>query len=130
PSGSPTPAPPQFTTLDGTWEVELQSHAKTLYSHWSLRQSGSAGSDINGVWDRGGKPPKKAVLNGTFDGRLFKFTATEGGTDYTFTGYVENYTDIVGMMNDGKTDVPFTAQHRKKERAIDQINPGIGTNPV
>lgn len=124
PNATETPAPPQYTTLDGTWEVELQMRAKTSYSHWSLHQSGSAGADVSGVWDRGGKPPKKVTLTGTFDGRLFKFTATDGGTEYTFTGYVENYSDIVGLMNDGKGDMPFTAQHRKKEKAINQISPG------
>src|SRR5579875_2284748 len=93
PSGSPgeTPAPPQFTNLDGTWEVELQTHSKTVYAHWNLHQAGTGGADVTGVWDRGGKPPVKVALSGTFDGRLFKFTATQGATQYTFTGYVENY---------------------------------------
>lgn len=118
-----TPAPPQFTTLDGTWEVEVQMPSKTLYSHWDLRQTGQGGADISGIWDRGGKPTKKDSLTGTFDGRLFKFSATQGGTQYTFTGYVENYSDIVGMMSDGKNNTPFTAEHRKKEKGINQINP-------
>jgi len=126
PGASPgeTPAPPQFTTLDGVWEVELQTRAKTLYSHWDLHQTGQAGSDISGIWDRGGRPAVKVSLSGTFDGRLFKFTATQGSKQYTFTGYVENYSDIVGMMNDGKADTAFTAQHRKKEKAINQLTPG------
>jgi len=123
-SASETPAPPQFTTLDGVWEVEIQTRDKTLYYHWNLRQSGQAGADISGVWDRGGKPPVKVSMNGTFDGRLFKFTATQGATQYTFTGYVENYSDIVGMMSDGKKDTAFTAQHRKKEKGINAIAPG------
>lgn len=123
-SGSPTPAPPQYTSLDGTWEVEFQLRDKTQYAHWTLQQTGQAGSDVSGVWDQGGKPAKKVPITGTFDGRLFKFTAKDGTKEYTFSGYVENYTDIVGMANDGKTDTAFTAQHRKKERAIDQISPG------
>lgn len=124
-SGSPTPAPPQYTTLDGTWEIEFQSRDKTQYAHWTLQQTtGQAGSDVSGIWDQGGKPAKKVPITGTFDGRLFKFTAKDGTKEYTFSGYVENYTDIVGMASDGKSDTPFTAQHRKKERAIDQISPG------
>lgn len=132
-SASETPAPPQFTTLDGIWEVEMQTRSKTLYSHWSLHQSGQAGADVSGIWNRGGKPPVNVSMSGTFDGRLFKFTATQGAKQYTFTGYVENYTDIVGMMTDGKTETAFTAEHRKKEKAINQINPGAiplpGTPP-
>jgi hypothetical protein len=123
-SGSPTPAPPQFTTLDGTWEIEFQTRDKTQYAHWTLRQTGQSGNDITGVWNQGGKPPKNVPITGTFDGRLFKFTATDGGKDYTFSGYVENFTDIVGMASDGKSETAFTAQHRKKSRAIDKINAG------
>ncbi len=127
PSTSPseTPAPPQFTTLDGTWEVELQTRATTYYSHFTLRQSGAQGADVSGIWDQGGNPDKKLVVTGTFDGRLFKFMATLKENEYTFTGYVENYSDIVGMVTDGKNDLPFTAQHRKKEKFFNNITPGI-----
>jgi hypothetical protein len=115
-SASGTPAPPQFTTLDGVWEVEVQMRAKTLYSHFSLKQSGQAGSEVTGLWDRGSN--KKLPLNGTFDGRLFRFTASDGAAQYTFSGYIENFSDIVGMLNDGKTQIAFTAQHRKREKAF------------
>ncbi|MGH7660272.1 MAG: hypothetical protein ACRENA_05050 [Vulcanimicrobiaceae bacterium] len=122
-SGSPTPAPPQYTTLDGTWEIEFQQRDTTKYAHWILQQSGQSGSDVTGVWDQGGKPAKKVPITGTFDGRLFKFTAKDGTKEFTFSGYVENFSDIVGMANDGKTDTAFTAQHRKKEHPLDYINP-------
>lgn len=126
PAGSPTetPAPPQFTTLDGVWEIELQTRAKTYYEHMNLRQSGLQGADISGIWERGGKPDK-IPITGSFDGRLFKLTATYGETTYTFTGYVENYSDIVGMANDGKNDIPFTAQHRKREKLLQSVGPGV-----
>jgi hypothetical protein len=124
-SPSETPAPPQFTTLDGVWEVELQTRAHTYYSHITLRQSGAQGSDVSGIWDQGGNPDKKLPITGTFDGRLFKLTATLKENEYVFTGYVENYSDIVGMVSDGKNDLPFTAQHRKKEKFINNITPGI-----
>lgn len=115
-SASGTPAPPQFTTLDGVWEVEVQTRAKTFYSHFSLKQTGQAGSEVTGLWDRGSN--KKLTLNGTFDGRLFRFTASDGAAAYTFSGYIENFSDIVGMLNDGKTQTAFTAQHRKREKAF------------
>lgn len=124
-SPSETPAPPQYTTLDGVWEVELQTRATTFYSHITLRQSGAQGADVSGIWDQGGNPDKKLPLTGTFDGRLFKFTATLKENQYTFTGYVENYSDIVGMVSDGKNDLPFTAQHRKKEKFLQNVAPGI-----
>ncbi len=124
-SPSETPAPPQFTTLEGVWEVELQTRAHTYYSHFTLRQSGAQGSDVSGIWDQGGNPDKKLPLTGTFDGRLFKFTATLKENEYTFVGYVENYSDIVGMVSDGKNDLPFTAQHRKKEKFFNNVTPGI-----
>jgi hypothetical protein len=124
-SASETPAPPQFTTLDGIWEIELQTRARTYYSHLTLRQSGAAGADVSGIWDQGGYPDKKIPLTGTFDGRLFKFTANFKDNEYTFSGYVENYSDIVGMVSDGKNDLPFTAQHRKKEKFFNNITPGI-----
>jgi len=125
PEPSETPAPPQFTTLDGVWEIELQTRASTYYSHLLLRQSGAQGADISGVWDQGGNPDKKLPITGTFDGRLFKFTATLKENEYTFTGYVENYSDIVGMISDGKNDLPFTAQHRAKSKLLQNIQPGI-----
>ncbi|MBV8074039.1 MAG: hypothetical protein JO140_01330 [Candidatus Eremiobacteraeota bacterium] len=115
PSGSGTPAPPQFTTLDGVWEIELQTRVKTYYSHITLKQSGTAGSDVTGFWLR---ENKKLPLTGTFDGRLFKFTAADGGTQYTLSGYVENFSDIVGLISDGKTQNAFTAQHRKREKTF------------
>ena len=125
PSPTETPAPPQFSTLDGVWEVEMQSRSTTYYTHFQLHQSGAQGADISGVWDQGGKPAKKFPLTGSFDGRLFKFTAGSGDKQTTFTGYVENYSDIVGMASDGKNDLPFTAQHRKREKLLQSVQPGI-----
>jgi hypothetical protein len=126
-SASPgeTPPPPQFTTLDGVWEVELQTPTHVYYSHFDLRQTGDSGDDISGFWDWGGKPDKKVPLTGTFDGRLFKFVAKDGTKDYTFTGYVENYSDIVGMLTEGERKTAFTAEHRKKEKLINSISPGL-----
>ena len=88
---------------------------KTYYSHFTLTQSGQAGSDITGLWDRNNK---KLPLSGTFDGRLFKFTVVDGTKQYTLSGYVENFSDMVGLVIDGTTQMAFTAQHRKHEKAF------------
>ncbi|HZW53217.1 MAG TPA: hypothetical protein VFF00_04235 [Candidatus Elarobacter sp.] len=118
-SASETPEPPQFSTMDGVWEVQLQPlmTGKTIYSHLVITQKGDA---LSGTWIRSDKD--KAAFTGTFDGRLFKLTAT--GTDaaktvWTLSGYAENFSDMVGLVTtpDPKaTGTPFTATHRKKER--------------
>lgn len=117
PSASETPEPPQFSTMDGVWEVQLQSMStgKTVYSHLYVTQTGD---QLTGTWVRGDKD--KAAFTGTFDGRLFKLTATgaKGGT-WTFAGYAENFADMVGMLTSADPKdkgTPFTAAHRKKEK--------------
>jgi len=121
-SPSETPIPPQFTSLDGTWEVQLQPpKADVVYSHFDLRQTGN---DLSGMWLRDGKT--KLPLTGTFDGRLFKFALKDAaGKEYTMSGYEENFGDMVGILDDGKSRVAFTASHRKKLKFSDQA-PGIG----
>ncbi len=117
PSASETPEPPQFSTMDGVWEVQLQSMmtGKTTYSHLYITQKGDA---LTGTWVRGGKD--KAPFAGTFDGRLFKLTATDPKNGaWTFAGYAENFADMVGMLtsSDPKDKgTPFTASHRKKDK--------------
>jgi hypothetical protein len=119
-SASESPEPPQFSTMDGVWELQVQplSGQRTVYSHLYVTQKGDA---LSGMWIRSDKD--KVPFTGTFDGRLFKLTAT--GTDaakstWTLSGYAENFSDMVGLLvatadkNDKGT--PFTASHRKKER--------------
>ena len=119
-SASESPEPPQFSTMDGVWELQVQplNGQRTVYSHLYVTQKGDA---LSGTWLRGDKV--KVPFTGTFDGRLFKLTAT--GTDaakstWTLSGYAENFSDMVGLLivaadkNDKGT--PFTASHRKKER--------------
>jgi hypothetical protein len=115
PEPSDTPAPPQFSTLDGVWEIEMQTRAKTFYSHITLKQSGDGGTALSGTWVR---DEKKIPVAGTFDGRLFKITATDATTDYTLNGYIENFSDMVGLITTAGKSTPFTAQHRKKERVL------------
>ena len=115
-TASDTPEPPQFQTLDGVWEIQLQplDGSRTKYSHLYVTQKGS---DLSGTWKKDGKT--SLPFTGTFDGRLFKLTLTDGAKTLVFSGYAENFGDIVGIWSDGdpKHDgVPFTASHRKKER--------------
>lgn len=118
PSGSESPAPPQFQSLDGVWELEqqpLDSSGRTVYSHLYVTQSGD---NVSGTWARANSK-QRIPFSGTFDGRLFNFTAKDGTTTYTMSGYAENFSDMVGLLKttDPKDQgIPFTAQHRKKEK--------------
>ncbi len=117
PSASETPEPPQFSTMDGVWEVQLQPllSVRTVYSHLYITQSGEA---LTGTWLRSDK--SKLPFTGTFDGRLFKLTATDAkNVTWTFAGYAENFADMVGTLTTGAAGdkgTPFTASHRKKEK--------------
>lgn len=116
PSPSETPEPPQFTTIDGIWEVEAQPIGKRLatYTHLSLN---STGPNIIGYWQRGGRSAPKYPVSGTFDGRLISLTVTmPDGSAATFSGYVENFGDMVGILRTSDKDpgTAFTAEHRKK----------------
>ena len=118
-SPSGTPEPPQFTTLDGIWEVELQPLGKRLanYTHLSIN---ATGADLLGYYQGGGKNAPKYPMTGNFDGRLITLTVTmPDGTSASFNGYVENFADMVGIFRNGDKDpgTAFTAQHRKKVKA-------------
>jgi len=117
PNASDTPEPPQFTTLDGVWEVELQPLGKRLasYSHLGVT---STGSTITGYWESDPRKQKSRLpMTGTFDGRLISLSiAMADGTTATFSGYVEGFADMVGLFraNDHDPGTAFTAEHRKK----------------
>jgi hypothetical protein len=115
PSSSGTPEPPQFTTLDGVWEIEIQplGHRLATYSHLGIT---STGATVVGYWEH---DPKKlrSPMTGSFDGRLISLQITlPNGNTASFSGYVENFADMVGIFraNDKDTGVAFTAEHRKK----------------
>ncbi len=124
-----TPEPPQFNTLDGVWEFVLQpatgkDQGKFFYSHIAFAQTGDK---LVGQWFRESGGPKAVLpLTGTFDGRIFKLTLTPAtGAPLTMSGYVENFGDMVGLLDNGDgTNTPFTASHRKKVRFYEQ--PGLG----
>ena len=117
PSASDTPEPPQFSTMEGVWEVQLQpltGNGRAVYSHLYITQKSD---QLSGTWAR--ENNKRIPFTGTFDGRLFKLNSTDGKTTWTFSGYAENNSDMVGLLQtaDPKDKgTPFTASHRKKDR--------------
>jgi hypothetical protein len=117
PDASDTPEPPQFSTLDGIWEIEIQpiGHRLANYQHFSIVQSGST---LTGYWEHDAKKIKTPIT-GNFDGRLIQIVATEPAGNVTFSGYVESFGDMVGLMRMTPADpgIAFTAQHRKKEKS-------------
>jgi hypothetical protein len=117
PSAEPsdTPEPPQFSTLDGIWEVEMQPLGSRLarYSHLSISVTGST---ISGYYEHAPGRTRSA-MTGTFDGRLISMQITmPNGTTAQMSGYVESFADMVGLFHTSDTDpgTAFTAQHRKK----------------
>ena len=118
-SGSETPAPPQFSTLDGVWEMQIQYYdaRPAVYEHLFMTQNADA---VNGTWVRDSQGKKKLPFTGTFDGRQFRFVAKDGAQTLTLTGYVDNFSDIVGLIDYGANlpSIAFTAAHRKKDRSI------------
>jgi hypothetical protein len=118
------PSPPSFANLTGIWEVAIQpGGALTLYSHLLLQQS--ADNSIAGYWEL--KNKKKLPLNGTFDGKQFKFTVSDGKKQETFAGYQDGFADMVGLadMGDGKKPLAFTAAHRAKQNFINNLQIGV-----
>ncbi len=117
-SPSDTPEPPQFQTMDGVWEVQLQplTSYRTQYSHLYIKQQND---QLSGTWVRD-NPKQTLPFTGTFDGRLFKLSLSDGkGQTWTMSGYAENFGDMVGLLlsaDPKDKGTPFTASHRKKER--------------
>lgn len=114
---SDTPEPPQYTTLDGTWEIELQPQLQRL-ADYSFLTIASKGGTLTGEWVHG---PKRthSPMTGTFDGRLIAMTVTlADGSKATFEGYAESFDNMVGMYRKSDKDpgTAFTGQHRKKQR--------------
>ena len=113
PGPTATPTSPAFSTLDGNWEVQVQRIDTTLYSRFAVKQDGTT---VSGTWYVDGQ---QVPFDGTYDGRLFHFVAKDpkkGNVD--LSGYIENSTDMIGIVDNGKGDVPFqnplafTAEHR------------------
>ena len=128
PSGAPqataTPTSPAYSSLDGSWEVQVQKYDATLYSSFTLKQDGNS---VNGTWNVDGK---LLPMSGSYDGRAFHFTATAATGNVDLSGYIENSTDMVGIVENGKGDHPnqnplaFTAEHRGRKPPPLPAHPG------
>jgi hypothetical protein len=107
PEPTPTPTSPAFASLDGTWEVQVQYIDHTTYAYFDLTQKLDA---LAGAFRYEGK---KYTLDGTYDGHLIKLVAKMPQGNVTFSGYVENASDMVGLIDFGSgKSVAFTAEHR------------------
>jgi len=111
PSPTATPTSPAFSTLDGNWEVQVQTFNGTSYSRFAMHQDGS---NIVGTWYVTGK---QLPFTGSYDGRLFRLIVKDEPGTVNLSGYIENSTDMVGIIDNGKGDLPganpiaFTAEH-------------------
>ena len=113
PAPTATPTSPAFATLDGTWEMQVQYTDRTTYSYLVLRQKAST---LTGFWRQG---KVETPLEGTYDGRLIRLTVKLPTGEVSFSGYVENASDMVGEVDfGGKTgQIAFTAEHRGEKQA-------------
>ncbi|MBD5655324.1 MAG: hypothetical protein IAI50_09090, partial [Candidatus Eremiobacteraeota bacterium] len=114
PAPSATPTSPAFSTLDGTWEVQLQFIDHTEYSYLVIHQIGT--SELSGAWRVAGKD---YPFDGSYDGRLIRMLVKKPTGNVTMSGYVEGASDMVGTADFGlKGDPPpFTAEHRGSSRS-------------
>ncbi|MFY9779170.1 MAG: hypothetical protein WAJ85_01505 [Candidatus Baltobacteraceae bacterium] len=119
PEPTATPTSPAFATLDGTWEVQLQTYSATAYSYLAITQHENG--VLSGSWKLG---KTSYPFDGTYDGRLIKLVVKEPSGDVTFSGYVETASDMVGLVDFGAgkgSPVPFTAEHRGHPKGLRNI---------
>jgi hypothetical protein len=78
----------------------------------TLKQDGNT---VTGTWFVDGK---NVPFDGSYDGRLFHFVAKEPSGNLDLSGYVESATNMIGIVDNGKGQIPnanplpFTAEHR------------------
>jgi len=121
PEPTSTPTSPAFSTLDGTWEVQVQHIDNTEYSYFTIVQSGT--SALSGTWRANNK---EYPLEGTYDGRLIRMVVKQPTGSVTFSGYVEGASDMVGTLDFGvpKADpTAFTAEHRGSRSSVFKKKP-------
>jgi len=124
PSATKTPAPPKGVRkgIEGVWEIQIQRGAKTEYEHFQIVQTDNA---LTGFYLDQDK--KKSPLAGSLDGKTVTIVVTfADGTTAKFTAQLDGTTDMLGLMETAKEQVPFTAAYRPKENFFDTISPGTG----
>jgi len=130
PVGSPNPSPTKTPApragvrkgIEGVWEVQIQRGAVTEYDHFQLKQDDNA---LTGFYLDTDK--KKFPLAGSLDGKTVTIVVTfADGTTAKFTAQLDGTTDMLGLMETAKEQVPFTAAYRPKENFFDNISPGTG----
>ncbi len=130
PSPTETPTSPAFATLDGSWEVQVQTQSLTTYSYLDIKQNQNG---LAGTW-RINHDRDKYPFDGTYDGRLIRIVAKTPNGDVVLSGYVDGASDMVGTVDYGKGDpVAFTAEHRASSKGgnfLQKISPpGTGPGP-
>ncbi len=106
-----TPSPPAFASLDGDWEFVESSATEDVYSRLILRQTGQ---QLLGTWKQKNKSyPVTGEYENAGGKSGIRLTATVDGKEWTMSGYVDNASDMIGILRDpnGKRIV-FTANHR------------------
>jgi hypothetical protein len=120
-SATPSP-PPTRKGLEGVWEVQIQHPASTDYTHFLLKQDGSA---LTGTYvDTRGK---KYPLAGSVDGQAVRLIVTmPNGTTLLAEGKLDGTTDMLGQLTTSDGVVYFTATYRPKEKWIENVNASPG----
>ncbi len=124
-----TPKPPVNARqgIDGVWEVQIQNGPVTTYDHMNLKQTGDA---VTGTY-LDNQHNKRYPLSGSVDGQNIRMVVSlPNGSTILMSGRLDGTTDMIGMYNDPKLNVPFTAAYRPKEKWINNLNADPGLSGV
>lgn len=133
--GAPNASPPAVTKatpsplpdlsrkgIGGVWEVQIQHPNRTIYTHFKLLQQQNVLTGTYLDTDN-----KRFPCAGSLDGKQIRLVVTKpDGSTITFAGEIDGATDMLGVMDVGEIETPFTAAYRPKFKFIDSINPGAG----
>jgi hypothetical protein len=127
PKATATPAPPKDTSvkrvgISGVWEIQIQRVTGVTYTHFKIDQKDNV---LTGEYlDTGGK---KFPLFGSIDAKNVRVVVSlPTGATLVFTGTVDSFSDMIGMIAMTNESVPFTAAYRPKYNWLDNLAPGTG----
>jgi hypothetical protein len=122
-----TPAPPKDSSIkrvgvSGVWEIVIQRVSGVTYTHFKIDQKDNV---LTGEYlDADGK---KFPLFGSIDAKNVRVVVSlPTGATLVFTGTVDGFTDMIGMIAMTNESVPFTAAYRPKYNWMDNLSPGTG----